>query len=124
MALRKYFDHDYLPMCDWFIKRNLKPPTPVLLPKNGIIVQDVAAGFLILTDSNVGMLDFFITNPDQPKDVRLDALDNIAKVLTHTAQNLKLMSLICNTTFINIKELAQRQGFTYLGEYSTFAKEI
>lgn len=122
--MRKYLDHDYLHMCDWYIARNLKCPTPVLLPETGLIINDTAAGFLIKTDARVGILDFFISNPNKDKYVRQNALDEIAHALIMTAKNFECIQVVCNTKFGNIKEMANRHGFNYLGEYSAFCKEI
>lgn len=124
MDMRKYSDCDYLHISNWFIKRNLKPPSPALLPKHGVVVHDTAVGFLITTDAGVGILDFFVSNPEKEQSLRIEALDAITTALTYTAQNLGILTLICNTNFANIKALADRHRFNYLGEYSSFSKEI
>ncbi len=99
-------------------------PEQTCLPKIGIIEDGIGAGFLIETNVGLGILDFFITNPESTEEIRDKSLSDIAHALTITAKNMKMKSLICDTKINSIKRLAEKQGFIYLGEYSTFKKEL
>lgn len=115
---------DFSQFKEWHERRGMKVPDDVILPMIGLIVDGVAAGFLIQTDCALGFLDFFVTNPLASKEERNDALDDIGFSLIVTAKRLGVKALMCNTKFKNIKALAHKHGFNYLGEYSSFSRGI
>lgn len=122
--MRNFQLRDYETICDWMSRREVKPLPMEFLPKTGLIEEGIAAGFLISTDANIGILDFFCSNPWASKTERMNALGDIASTLISTALVVGMRSLICNTKYANIKQIANQKNFTYLGEYSSFYKEL
>ncbi len=122
--MRTFTMNDYKELCGWFRKRNFQTPPAIFLPPTGLITPDVAAGFLIRTDCNIGILDFFITNPDAGSHVRAEALEEIARKLILDAQWAGIKAIKCDSKFENIKRLANRLNFTYLGDSSAFFKGL
>lgn len=122
--MRTYSKHDYSQVCEWYGARHQSPPPIECTPETGVIVDGVAAGFLLKTDAKVGILEFFITNKDAEKELRHRAMTDIAHALTLTAKNLGLKQIVCNTEFDNVKRLLHLSNFTYYGEFSTFSKEL
>lgn len=122
--MRKFEDYDYSAMNEWYGARNLKAPPKDCLPKTGLIEDATACGFLVETNCKFAILDFFCSNPNASKEDRLEAIHEIAFLLTLHAKKLGFKGLKCDTRFENIKLMANKQGFDYLGEYSTFFKEI
>lgn len=122
--MRRYLHGDYSQITDWFARRKVPPPRQELLPAAGVIVEHVAVGFLIATDANIGILDYFCTNPDAEDEDRLNALESIGRVLIAMSRAAGMKAIACNTQFSNIKKMALNQGFVSTGEYSSFVKEL
>lgn len=109
---------------EWFISRNLVAPELSHLPQIGLIEEGVAAGFLIQAECKIGFLEFYISNPRASKEERETALYNITKALSERAKAVGITRLMFNTKFPTLKVLADRFGFQYLGEYSSFTGEV
>ncbi len=122
--MRPFLKTDHQMMCDWFKARGQMAPPLEFLPECGLVVSGVAMGFLIKTDCKFGILDFFITNKDTTKRERAIALDEIATELIRDAHLAGLHFVKCDTRFENIKDLAIKLKFSYLGESSSFVKEL
>lgn len=124
VILRKYSKHDYLTFCEWFFKRQMKPPVAYILPPVGMIVDGVGAGFLIETNCHVAMLDFFITNPDASAESRHEALEQITSSLIFYAAANDYKFIRADSSIESIQERAIARGFKKSGEYSVFWKEL
>jgi hypothetical protein len=120
-----HYSHGFYPeVASWFTARSLPIPSHHSLPTNGFIVPGVAAGFLYLTDSDVSILDCFISNPKTTEVERDEALDSIAHHLIACASLHDTKILICNTTLKAIKDRAVFLGFTDTGTHFALAKEL
>lgn len=109
-------DSDYKTICSWFEKREIAPIPEDVVPNFGLIVPDVAAGFLLVTDCNLGILDFYISNPEaNPKDRDL-ALDEITGGLIKYGRSVGITNFKADTQIEAIKTRAKYHGFDYLGE--------
>ena len=119
-----YAHEHYSQIKEWFALRELPVPSHHSLPTNGFIVPGVAAGFIYLTDSDVSILDCFISNPLTTDVDRDEALDSIAKHLIACAELHDTKILICNTVLKAIKDRAVYLGFTDTGMHFSLAKEL
>lgn len=122
--LRQFHESDYLTIASWMEQRGQLPIHKDMLSGTGLIVDNVACGFLIQTDSALGILEYFISNPYSDETKRREALNEITYALILTAKREEIRMLVCNTNIGSIKRLAGDMGFQYTGEYSTFCKEI
>jgi hypothetical protein len=84
------------------------------LPANGL-VSEAAAGWLFLTDSAVGLLESFVTNPDVPARDRHRDVDAIGLALIEQSRGLGVKRLITMTTHRSIGRMMVRRGFSYSG---------
>lgn len=82
------------------------------LPKIGMIVPEVAVGFLCQTDGNVGILDPFISNPKATSLDRHKALNQIADWCLVKAKDLGFKRCIMMSFEENILKRAENLGFT------------
>lgn len=95
-----------------------------VLPFTGFIVDDIAAGFLVATDTDVACLDFFISNPSSDPDKRSAGLNEIVSSLLKEAkeQNYKYVKIATNVQAAATR--AKQCGFLEVGNYRTFFKEV
>lgn len=121
---RLYEGSDYVAMKGWYEKRGHPVPHGTFLPPVGYIEPGVAAGFLVACDNYMGIFDFYISNPDAAKELRIKAFEDITKRLIEYADYLNIKVLKADTQVSTIKDLCRKFSFKYVGEYSTFTKEI
>jgi len=119
------FTASHLPEMNGWYERHGKPPVDFpSLPAFGLIEEGLAAGFLYMTDSTMGLLEGFVTNPDAPQPERSEALEKILHGLMEEASLLGVKTLVglCGTE--TIVKLGLRNGFRHLGQYEMVSKEV
>lgn len=122
--MRNVTSHDIPLILSWLEKRGLKVDKS-LIPPVGIIEDNCACGFIIHCDNNTGILDWFITNPDMPDDLRDQALDGITSLLIESAKRAGLKQIHCHTKIEAVKSRAERHGFFSLDSgFISLMKEI
>lgn len=124
MLARQYLEFDYTQISHWFMDRKMNPPSRLELPSIGFIVDDYCEGFLIRTDTNTAIIDFMVTNPKADKLYRKQAMDKVVKALISMAKRKNFHKVKCDSQIPSIKEKAIELGFTNLGSYDSFYKEI
>lgn len=124
MILKKYCDHHYDMIKEWQERRGNKLFSKDLIPSHGIVVEDIACGFLYSTDSAFGLIDGFITNPECSSIQRAKALDLILKNLIIWAKELGMRMVVARVGIRGTKKLALKNGFIDLGEYTSLMKEL
>lgn len=122
--MRKFTKHDFLMICDWLAKHGKKVPEYHFFPPTGLILDSAACGFLIRCDNNIGILDFFITNPDVPQVQRYAAVEEIAACLIEIAKKDQIKLLKCDTEIPSIARLAEKHGFHSIGTYESFMRGL
>lgn len=89
----------------------------------GMLVPDVAAGFLYLTNSGIAYLDCYVSNPEAKLKKIRAAIESITGYLIWIAKNEKKAEMICcNTRLRSIKRIAYRFGFECSGNHTSFSK--
>jgi len=97
----------------WRAARSMAPLRWEAVPKIGLIVPDLAAGFLFETESPiVAILDSFITNPDAPMRLRYKAVQEILAALGEKAKSLGIERLIGFSESNGIVRLAEGLGYS------------
>lgn len=124
MIARRFKEADYKTIARWYRERDIAPPRFELLPSTGFIVNDVAAGFIYLTDSALCLVDGLISNPDcSPLRVGR-ALQLLSKVLVGQAIKCGAQGVVVLTKSRTIAKLATSREFSYTGEYSNYYLEL
>jgi hypothetical protein len=109
-APRAYAPGDYAEVCKWYVGHREAAPRAEWLPATGRIVPQVAAGFLYRTDSSLGFIDGFVSNPRAaPTEVKA-ALEAILKGLEADAKRLGMTVIVGNTKHAGVAELARALG--------------
>lgn len=121
---RRFLTEDFKQISEWMSERSLGVPRGTRLSSTGIIVDNVAAGFLYVTNSEVAIIDCFISNPKADKIDRGNALDEITEALLKLALRYGARIVKCDSQLPSIQERALRHGFTESGTYSSFSKEL
>jgi hypothetical protein len=88
---------DFAQMASWYDARGLAIPRPDMLPKFGLIEDNVAAAFLYLTDSSIVLLDALITNPAADYQKRQVAIVEIITGLEAAASIAGAKHIVCYT---------------------------
>jgi hypothetical protein len=108
----------YKEICEWYDEHGLRAPGPDMLPKHGAIVRGLAAGFLILTDANLGILEFYISNPKAGPRERDLALDLITRALLDLGEEYGITNFKADTKIPAIVKRAERFDFKKVGTFT------
>lgn len=119
MTIRRYEPGDLEEMNRWYAARALALVTAGQLPTVGFIVPGVAAGFLYRTDSSLGFLDGFISNPEAPAHRRAAALLEIGACLE---QAFTGKHLLVYTAHNGIARWSREHDFAARGSHTLFVK--
>ena len=122
--VRRYFGNDYEQVKSWFLARKMVPPPEDLLPKNGVIMDGIAAGFLYLTDSSVAIIDGYISNKDSVKHERDQAIDKLTLELISIAKAKGFKIIKADTMIKSVGNRAALHGFIELGWHNSYVKEL
>lgn len=115
---------DYEEISNWYEKWGSPTPPYDSLPTNGLIRKGIAAGFLVTTDSSVGILDFYISNRFADRNERNKTLDEITKRLIALGLRQGLKYFKCDTQIDAIKDRAKKHGFKHIGEFSSYFIQV
>jgi len=124
MKIVEYAPEYYFELSEWFIAWDEKVPSAEHLPRLGIMIEGVAAGFLVQTDTKICLIDFLISNPKAEKKERNKALNLVVHALIKLAQNLGYNLIMANTKKLAVKNRALKHEFKYIGEYASFVRGI
>lgn len=114
---RRYTPADHAELSNWWTAHNLPIIPPNALPVVGFMVQGVAAGFLYQTDSDVALVENFISNPASHWDDRQTALDSITQHLIDYARFKGRLYLMAMTQSQAIFDRALHFGFKPNGAF-------
>lgn len=104
-------DADYRVVREWYRGWTLSIPPRELLPDTGRIVPGVCAGFLYLTNSGIGLLENYISNPEASKELRDEGLDELTHSLLALAKENGVVALRCETKMQQVIERAKKFNF-------------
>lgn len=80
------------------------------LPKRGYIVDDIACIFLFKTDSKVGLMDYFVSNPTKDPTERKEAFDLGMKHMFREAKDMGIEVLTAYSSLPNVIAYAELCG--------------
>jgi hypothetical protein len=106
----------------WYKKREIILNYDVL-PSLGLIIPNVAAGYMYLTTDNKAIIEGIITNPDSGFVPRSNAVTSILNALIDLAKktNCKCIFGLSDTT--SVIKRAEKLGFVEIGSYNLLFKE-
>ena len=117
--MRPVAKNDLKFISDWAVARGFDALDPSLSPKTGYIVDGVAAGFLYQTDSKLGFIHNYITNPEASSKDRDKALNAITEAIFSAARSLNINILVFWSADTGIRNRALAFGATIIEESVT-----
>ena len=101
-------------LCEWWTEWKW-PAVPVsLLPKNGIVVYEeetpVCAGFMYLTDSDWGIMEWIVGNPWVSKEERHNGLDCLIQDLILVAKSNAKKAIFSSVNHPSLIDAYSRNG--------------
>lgn len=115
---------DFKDISNWFSWRKQLIPSRSIFPANGFIVDNIAAGFVYFTDSQIAIIDCYVSNPESDAKTRDIALDKITDALILCAVASGHNIIKCDTQKEAIKIRAKKHGFRPIGSYESFILEL
>jgi hypothetical protein len=110
---RRFKDSDFDSVIGWLDKRQTPRFKRSFLPKRGWIVDDVGVIFLLKSDCKIGVLDFFVTNPEIDQEIRLQACDLLIQEAEKEAKKIGFEMVVGHTKILKVQALGIRYGFVY-----------
>lgn len=110
----KIEDKDFSVLREWWRGWGMTPVPRELLPETGMIVPGVCAGFLYLTNSALGLIETYISNPEASKRLRDEGLDELTHALISLAKDHGVTLLRCDSKNLSVIERAKKFQFEEL----------
>jgi len=122
--MRPIRDTDFKDIDLWMTKRKFPILDGGFYGRNGWIEEGVAAGFLTCTDTQVALMENFVTNPDAPAFKRGLALIEITKALETIAKEKGYKYAMAYSNVETIHKIAENLGYKLVAEPKIHGKEL
>lgn len=115
MEWRFYQPEDHALVAQWWKAWEWPVMPPESLPPIGFIISneghDVCAAWLYRTDSNIGWLEWYITNKSAPKSAKTGAIEYLIEIASETALQIGLGVLFSGVNHKNLIRKLESSGF-------------
>jgi hypothetical protein len=101
----------YPMVCKWWDQHEWPSIAPSMLPKNGRIVEGVAAAWLYLTDSGLCLMEWYISNKEASREDRGEAVDGIIGELIEVAKKNGASIILSSVMIPRLRKRLEAQGF-------------
>jgi len=109
--VKNYSPEDYSTVCTWWAARGWPCLPEVLLPQTGIVVQDIAAGFVYKTNSSLALMEWIVTNPKASSEDRNQGLSLLLDGCISLAKELGSTMIITSLSDKGLIERYSKHGF-------------
>lgn len=82
------YSRDAEMVLQWGKHHDFPLPAEAYLPDIGFMVEDIACGFLYVTNSKLAWIEWVFANPEKHETERKEAIDRVFKLLEITASQL------------------------------------
>lgn len=125
MIARRFMFDDLATINEWHVSREQLPTTREMLPVVGCIVDGVACGFVYRTDSAIGFLDGFVTNPAASAEARQQGLAAVMRAIEAECRDSGTRVIIgqCED-YAFAKHAVDLHGFSRVAACIRFAKSV
>lgn len=111
MKTRPYVSSDYPVLSSWWEAHKWPAVPERCLPKTGLVVDGLAAGFLYHTDSSIFWLEWLISNPASDKIERNQALTLLIENLLKAAREAGASFVFTSVQHAGLIERYKQHGF-------------
>jgi hypothetical protein len=111
-------DKDYATLCKWWSKYDTNIPERVL-SNIGLMVEDVAAAWLYITNSEFAIIAFPISNKEVSSAVKDEVFSIIIKRLEGIARSLNYTIISVHSEIDSMIERYKRLGYTVTDDNMT-----
>lgn len=122
--MRRVVASDLPDICGWYEVRGTPAPRYTSFPAIGMIEDEVAAGFLYRTDSDIGWLEGYISNPAAELRRRTDALTLLTAALLEEARSRGVRTVVALAKTRGIERLSSRFGMRRCGVYAMMERSL
>lgn len=116
MKFRYYQPDDHKMVAGWWEQWGWPVLPPESLPETGFIISndghDVCAAWLYRTDSNIGWLEWYITNKKAPKQARAGSLEYLLEVGSSIARSMGFRVLFSGVNHQSLIRKLEQAGFS------------
>ncbi len=110
--IREFKQSDYQEVRQWW-EGHKWPAIPLsALPKTGLIVEGVCAGWLYSTDSSIAWMEWIVSNPLSDKTLRDASLNTLIENLLGKAKESGFTQVFTSVNHPKLIERYQNNGFT------------
>lgn len=114
-------------LLDWAEKRDVHQPPLDEVPKHGVVIltdnAPICMGFVRLVEGGYGLIDGYISDPNQPAKQRNEALSLLTDEIIKLSKELGLSALLANTVDKHTLERSLKHGFSAL-PHATMVKDL
>lgn len=114
-TIHDFREENYEMIKSWWIARGAPPALYEHLPPTGIVIaldgRAICAGFLFLTDANIGCIGNLVSDPKVQKDLRQPSIDFLVKFLTGRAKDRGYSMVVCSTNIPKLQDRFKALGF-------------
>jgi hypothetical protein len=96
----------------WAEKHSFPLPPKEYLPETGLIVEDTAAGFVYLSNSNLAWVEWIFSNPEKSPEERQESIDSLMSTLEKIAIAHGAKALFSSSGSEGYRKVLERNGFT------------
>lgn len=109
--IRSVSADDYPVLCEWWGAQSFPSPPKEILPATGYMANEVAAGFLYLTNSPIAWLEWVVADPKAEKKLRNQSINEVIEHISKSAKVTGNMLLFTSTNVFPFCERLRRLGF-------------
>jgi hypothetical protein len=110
--LHKFSYHEHAEEVRRWGKKHAFPlPPEQMLPDTGFIVNEIACGFLYVTNSSLGWIEWVFSNPEKTKEERAEGLDLVFKAVQKLSKELGIQALFSAAATKAYANVLERNGF-------------
>lgn len=106
----------YKAIASWYHARDLEAPIPDAIPDIGYIVDGKVAGWLHRTDTNMAIIDTYISNPHSTRSSRRHAVELLTATLLDAAGVMGCNKVICLVSIPDHNKLASKYNLKETGQ--------
>lgn len=111
MNIEIFKETDYPTLCAWWKDHQWSPVPLNMLPRTGYIVDNICAGFIYITDSQLCHMEWIISDLKSDKEKRDKALNVLIDTLCLTAKEYKCKAIFTTAKQNVLIERLKNHGF-------------